>query len=194
MILSNTSIQAALDNGSLVIDPEPAPRTATADQDCPYQTTAVDLRLSDELVRFREGRGFAIDLRQGSFGNLSADTMDRFIITEDQPFRLQPGDFVLGRTLERIGLPLREDDGPCLAARIEGRSSYARCGLVVHLTAPTIHAGFEGTLTLEMRNLGAYPILLQRHDYVCQLIIEEVHGRPFRNDSQFQGQAGPGGG
>jgi dCTP deaminase len=100
---------------------------------------------------------------------------------------------VLGKTLEKVELPLLPD-GICLAARVEGRSSYARCGLLVHFTAPTIHAGFIGTITLELINLGSIPILLYPATPICQLIIEQVHGTPVANDSQFQGQARTSGG
>lgn len=82
---------------------------------------------------------------------------------------------------------------PALAARVEGRSSFARCGLLVHFTAPTIHAGFRGRITLEIINLGPIPILLYPGTYICQLIVEEVVGIPLKKESQFQGQTRPGG-
>jgi dCTP deaminase len=93
----------------------------------------------------------------------------------------------LGKTYETIELPIREED-PYYAARVEGRSSYARCGLLVHFTAPTIHCGFKGSITLEMMNFGKYSIMLYPKMSICQLIIESVDQMPFRNDSQFQGQ------
>ena len=105
---------------------------------------------------------------------------------------LERNRFVLGRTRERVELPI-QPGSPALAARIEGRSSYARCGLLVHFTAPTIHSGFAGNITLELVNLGPYPILLYAGAYVCQLIVEEVIGEPFRNVGQFHGQTRPGG-
>jgi dCTP deaminase len=106
-------------------------------------------------------------------------------------YSLDPGEFALGSILERVALPIRPGR-PCLAARIEGRSSYARCGLIVHFTAPTIHAGFEGkTVALEMKNLGNYPITLRTGCEIAQLVIERVSGMPFANPSQFQGQADP---
>jgi len=74
-----------------------------------------------------------------------------------------------------------------------GESSYARCGLLIHVSAPIIHAGFEGTITLELCNLGPQAISLYPGMPICQLIVEEVRGTPFRNDSQFQGQRAPGG-
>ena len=94
---------------------------------------------------------------------------------------------MLGRTLERVSLPLVEGK-VCLAARIEGKSSRARVGLLVHFTAPTVHPDFSGTLTLEMINLGHASILLVPEMPIAQLIIEEVRGFPIRNRSQFQGQ------
>jgi len=63
----------------------------------------------------------------------------------------------------------------------------------VHFTAPTIHAGFSGTITLELINLGPLDIALFPQMPICQLIVEQVHGVPFRNDSQFQGQQSAGG-
>lgn len=63
--------------------------------------------------------------------------------------------------------------------------------MLVHFTAPTIHAGFEGTITLEIINLGPYDILLEADTYICQLIIEEVKGTPILTPSQFRGQNTP---
>jgi dCTP deaminase len=104
---------------------------------------------------------------------------------------------VLGITLERVALPI---DAPinlqtssCLAARIEGKSSRARCGLLVHFTAPTVHPGWDGPLALEMINLGPVPFVLKLGMPIAQLIVEEVKGIPVKNPSQFQGQGVPSG-
>ncbi len=192
MILSNESIHTALDSGRLVIEPSPVPRFPGETVDCPYQTTSVDLRLGDEVAWLRDGLPIQIDLRRGGFADLFGPNSQSRRLAEDEPFVLNPSRFVLGKTLERVELPIRSD-GPALAARIEGRSSYARCGLLVHFTAPTIHAGFAGNITLELVNLGPYPILLYPRAYICQLIVEEVSGHPFQNESQFHGQMRPGG-
>lgn len=117
---------------------------------------------------------------------------DSFKISKGQPFVLKPGRLVLGKTMEHVELPILEK-GQCLAARVEGKSSYARCGLLVHFTAPTIHSGFAGTITLELINLGPCNISLYPGTPICQLIVKTVLGTPFRNDSQFQGQSRPGG-
>ncbi|HVY82711.1 MAG TPA: dCTP deaminase [Steroidobacteraceae bacterium] len=193
MILSNVEIQRALDEKRLVLDPEPYPRVPGApNSDCPYQASSVDLRLSDEISYFNEDLPLTIDLRGGGFAKLFGPNSRRTKITNEQPFALQPHRLVLAKTLERIELPIGAD-GHCLAARIEGKSSYARCGLLVHFTAPTIHAGFAGTITLELYNLGPFTISLFPGAYICQLILETVKGVPFRNDSQFQGQQFAGG-
>ena len=191
MILSNVSIQEAIDKGWLIIRPEPTPRMKTPERpDCPYQTSAVDLRLGSEIAYFKEGLAINIDLRRGTFADLFGPNSENRTIGTEQPYSLAPGKLVLAKTLESVELPeIQDADVPCLAARVEGRSSYSRCGLLVHFTAPTIHAGFKGNITLELFNLGSIPILLFPEAPICQLIVEQVHGRPFRNDSQFQGQA-----
>ena len=102
---------------------------------------------------------------------------------------LEPRRFVLGRTVERVELPLSGG----LAARIEGRSSFARTGLLVHFTAPTIHAGFSGTITLEMINLGPLSLTLTPRMRLCQLIVETVEGTPHPEASQFHDQSVPSG-
>jgi dCTP deaminase len=194
MILSNSALFEALDQKRIVIDPEPTPRNPRSDPNLewPYSTTAVDLRLGDEVSWFNEGLAVNIDLRRGKFANLFGPNSSSRRISDDQPYSLMPGKLVLANTLERVELPI-VPGRPSLAARVEGRSSFARCGLLVHFTAPTIHAGFNGRITLELINLGPIPILLYPKAYICQLIVEEVSGEPLPNDSQFQGQSRPGG-
>ncbi len=192
MILSNVAIQRAIADHRLVIDPAPAPLRPIEGRDCPYQTSAVDLLLGEEVSWLREGHAIAMDLRQGGFVRTFQANSESRRIAEDQPYALKPGKFVLAQTYERIELPLLGDRS--LAARVEGRSSYARCGLLVHFTAPTIHAGFAGRITLEMMNFGPYIISLYPRMPICQLIVEEVAGEPFCNASQFHGQVRPGGG
>ncbi len=194
MILSNVSIHEALDRGWLRIEPLPQPRTKVeGGPKCPYQTSAVDLRLGSEIAFFSKPVPVNIDLRKGDFNALFAPYSETRMITEDQPFVLKPQRLVLGKTLERVSFPIQPSGAISLAARVEGKSSFARCGLLVHFTAPTIHAEFDGTITLELINLGTLDIALYPNMPICQLIIEQVHGTPFSNVSQFQGQTKPGG-
>src|SRR5262249_20674867 len=110
-------------------------------------------------------------------------------------YPLGPHRFALGQTIERLSLPI---DTPanrvlkrCLAARFEGKSSRARTGLQVHFTAPTIHPGFSGSITLEMINLGPVPFVLREGMPIGQLIFEEVEGLPVIKVSRFQEQTRP---
>jgi dCTP deaminase len=194
MILSNVELFKALDEGRLIIRPEPAPRLPTVGQaHSPYDTHSVDLSLGNEITVPRKGQ-FNFDLTQpGSIAETIRQHSDTLTITEHQPFHLKPNCFVLGKTFERIELPILRDHATCLAARIEGKSSRARFGILVHFTAPTVHPGFAGTLTLEMINLGPSSFMLFPGMPIAQLIVEEVRGCPIENPSQFQGQQAPAG-
>lgn len=190
MILSNIEIQKAIDEGRLKISPDPQPRSSEFDN-CPYNSTAVDLHLGKALAIPQPGP-YTFDLRSGGgiAGFLSKNSKQ--VTIPEEGYALQPGQFTLGNTVERITLPLLPD-GKSLAARIEGKSSLGRCGLLVHFTAPTVHAGFDGTLTLEMINLGVVAISLFPGLAIAQLILESVFGDLEANPSQFQGQSTPAG-
>jgi dCTP deaminase len=95
-------------------------------------------------------------------------------LDSDGTVTIEPGQLVLALTRERLELP----EESRLAAWVEGRSSLARLGLGVHLTAPTIHAGFRGRITLEITDQGPFPIKLRPGLVICQLIFEQVFGTP----------------
>lgn len=94
---------------------------------------------------------------------------------------MEPGSFVLGWTEENIELPVHAR----LAARVEGKSSLARLGIGIHITAPTIHAGFKGPIQLEICNHGPIRVKLMGNMPVCQLIFEQTLGTP---DKGYSGQ------
>jgi dCTP deaminase len=99
-----------------------------------------------------------------------------------------PHDFVLAWTIEMVHIPVRSR----FAARVEGKSGLARLGLVVHLTAPTIHAGYKGQVQLEMINFVPNEIILDVGMPICQLIFEMTLGTPMKGYSgQFLGQTEP---
>jgi dCTP deaminase len=192
MILSSTMLHKALDQKRIIITPEPSPRIPTIGSDhCPYDTHSVDLTLAPELSIPTKG-SYVYDLKGTGIASFLARNSSKHIIDADRPFSLEPNTFILGRTQERVELPILPNFDTCLAARIEGKSSRARCGLLIHFTAPTVHPGFIGSLTLEIINLGASPILLRVGMPIAQLIVEEVAGLPASmNPSQFQGQTTP---
>jgi dCTP deaminase len=179
MILSNVEIQKAIDEGRLIITPEPQPRD--------YDTTAVNLHLAPALA-IPKGGAFVYDLTKQNFAATLARNSDRVEIPETG-YPLEPNKFVLAITKETVGLPLIT--GQTLAARIEGKSSVARCGLLVHFTAPTVHAGWHGPLALEMINLGPADFMLRPDMSIAQLILEVAYGDPEPNPSQFHGQSTP---
>lgn len=197
MILSNVKLQEAMAAGRVVIDPTPLPLRPTGGLTCPYDTHAVNLTLGSELSIPREGP-YSFDLALG--GNLSmflSQNADHLAIAE-HGYPLKKFQFVLGITREYIALPIEHPTNRatdrCLAARVEGRSSVARCGVLVHFTAPTIHPGFDGTITLEIINLGPSPFILRPGMPIAQLLVEEVDGIPFeKHDRQFKGQRAPAG-
>lgn len=181
MILSDIQIRQALETGRISIDPVP-----TDDQ---YAPSAVDLHVGEEFKKWKQPMaGSASPIRLSaislpSFGQWMEDIPPQ----PDGSIILAPGAFVLSQTRERVALP--EDSR--LAARVEGRSSYARLGLVVHMTAPTIHSGFAGTIVLEMMNFGPFPLKIDPgHTRICQLIFEELGAPPsVALRTVFQNQA-----
>lgn len=191
MLLSNLEIHKALDEGRLVIDPEPQPRFREIGvKYCPYDSHTVDLKLGNE-IKIPELESATIDFTApGKIANLIARNSKQHILEEDRPYTLGPGKFLLAQTLEAVTLPI-DKGSPYLAARIEGKSSRARCGLLVHFTAPTVHPGWSGPLTLEIINLGGAKLNLHFGMPIAQLIIEQVVGEIESNPSQFQNQSTP---
>jgi dCTP deaminase len=186
MILSNTAIIGAIKNGRLRI----GSLDGTQDPgNPPFNTTAVDLHLGNDVTVLRAAPA-AFDLRTPGISRYLADNSDRYAITSTQPYCLGPATLVLASTRERVAF-LIVPGRPALSARVEGRSSVARCGILVHFTAPTVHAGFEGTITLEIMNLGPLSFLLFPDMAICQLIIEEVEGEVVPTANQFVGQSTP---
>jgi len=193
MILSNDGIKRALEKGALEISPAPSETQCT--------TSAVDLFLGEEFHVWDADKlkfaGFKpeLDLSQQQF----AKTARAFLIPlkrQDDgsvifpPFREHPW-HMLAITRERVYLNRNFK----LAARVEGRSSLARLGLIVHLTAPTIHSGFNGKITLEMINFGPFYLkMVPNQTPICQLIIEQLESEPTQEiATSFQGQMLPSG-
>jgi dCTP deaminase len=147
------------------------------------QPASVDLRLGDSFRVFHNHRASAIDLRDPP-QNLTEEVK----VEPDEPFVIHPGEFVLGRTLEWVELP---DD---IVARIEGKSSLGRLGLIVHATAGFCDPGWKGTLTLELANLTRIPIRLYAGLLIAQLSFMTLDApalRPYGHEqlgSHYQGQ------
>ena len=144
------------------------------------------MRLDHRFLVFRNHTRGLIDVKQ----DLS-DLTEPVEASDDDPFILHPGDFVLGSTLERIALP---DD---LVARLEGKSSLGRLGLLIHSTAGFVDAGFDGQITLELSNVASLPITLYPGMRVGQVSFMQMStpaDNPYGSGvigSKYQGQVGP---
>src|SRR5271166_1356228 len=189
MILSNQAILDAMDQGAFSI----APIEGRDPSSAPFNASAIDLRLGTEVLIPKKNYPVAIDLRNPGIAGFLHQISDRFTMNDHQPFTLEKNEFVVTNTLERVSFPIREKGKQCYSARVDGKSSLARCGILVHFTAPTIHAGFRGTITLEMINFGGTDFLLYPGMFICQLIVEEVTGSLIGTPNQFSGQTRPAG-
>jgi dCTP deaminase len=173
-VLSDGTIRRLVDDGRIVVDPwDPTL----------VQPASVDLRLGNSFRVFHNHRVTAIDLRDPP-----TNLTEEVVIEEGDPFAIHPGEFALGRTLERVELP---DD---VVARIEGKSSLGRLGLIVHATAGFVDPGFKGTLTLEITNLTRVPIKLYAGLLIAQLsfmALDAPAEHPYGSEalgSHYQGQ------
>ncbi|MGN6870683.1 MAG: dCTP deaminase [Solirubrobacteraceae bacterium] len=173
-VLSDGTILELVDTGRIRIDPW--------DENL-VQPASVDLRLGDSFRVFHNHRASAIDLREPPSG-----LTEEVTIGPDESFVIHPGEFCLGRTLEWVELP---DD---IVARIEGKSSIGRLGLIVHATAGFCDPGWKGTLTLELNNLTRIPIKLYPGLPIAQLsfmTLDRPAARPYGTPelgSHYQGQ------
>ncbi|MDO5286799.1 MAG: dCTP deaminase [Actinomycetia bacterium] len=177
MLLSDRDITAALESGRVVLDP--------CDLEM-IQPSSVDVRLDRYFRVFENHRYPHIDPSQEQ-----AELTREVVCRGDEPFVLHPGEFVLGSTYERVRLA---DD---LAARLEGKSSLGRLGLLTHSTAGFVDPGFDGHITLELSNMATLPIMLWPGMKIGQLCFFQVSSpaqNPYGsavNHSRYQGQRGP---
>ncbi|HKI34954.1 MAG TPA: dCTP deaminase [Gemmataceae bacterium] len=192
MVLSDREILAALERVAVRITPLPDPKCLSS--------SALDLTLDAEIRAWQKSSG-AHDVvcpeERGFDFNQFADQRTVSLTIPSGGFDLPPGGFVLGWTRELVQFPQRSR----IAARVEGKSSLARLGLGVHVTAPTIHAGFGydpkspdkvgNQIQLEIFNVGPFVIRLVTGMRICQLIFEEVHGTPQKGYAGMFAQQGP---
>jgi dCTP deaminase len=166
MILSDRDIKKALQEARIVVKPKP-------NLDEQLGSSSLDLRLGYHFRVFKHRRLPYVD-------PFNPETMrgmtEEVIISKNEPYVIQPGEFCLASILEWVELP---DD---IAARIDGRSSLGRLGLVIHSTAGHIDPGFKGSITMELSNIGMMPIMLYPKMRICQLVFEPLSSpaeRPY---------------
>jgi dCTP deaminase len=177
VVLSDRTIKEELAKGRIVIEP--------LDESC-VQPSSVDLHLANQFRVFRNNRLPFIDVRESV-----ADLTELVEVDASKAFILHPGEFALGSTLERVVLP--ED----IVARLEGKSSLGRLGLMIHSTAGFVDPGWSGRLTLELSNVANLPIALycgMRIGQISFLRMTTPVDRPYGSPglgSRYQGQMEP---
>ncbi len=177
MILSDKSIREELAAGGIVIDPL---------DESTVQPSSVDLRVSSLFRVFRNDTTPYIDPKQAQ-----EDLTELVEVAVGGAFILHPGEFVLGSTFERVAL------GPDLVARLEGKSSLGRLGLLIHSTAGFVDAGWDGHLTLELSNVANLPIAIypgMKIGQISFLRMTTPAENPYGSDktgSKYRGQEGP---
>ena len=176
-VLSDRDIAIALAGGRVKIEPY---------EEADLQPSSIDLHLDRSFRVFRNNRYAFIDVRAPQ-----TDLTELLTVTDDEPFVLHPGEFVLGQTLEWVELP---ND---LVARLEGKSSLGRLGLLIHSTAGYVDPGWKGKLTLELSNVANLPIALYFGMKIGQISFFEMSSpvdRPYGSaglGSKYQGQSEP---
>ena len=177
MILSDGDIRKAIANGDIGIDPF---------DEADVQPSSVDLHVDRYFLTFNNHRYPIIDVKKPM-----EDLTELVEVQGDEPFILHPGEFVLGSTSEYVRLPHH------LVARLEGKSSLGRLGLLIHSTAGYVDPGFEGHLTLELSNVANLPITLYPDMKIGQISFFQLTSEaesPYGSSklgSKYQGQRGP---
>ena len=177
MVLSDRTIRRLVEEGRIGIDPY-TPEL--------MQPSSLDVRVDRYFRVFRNSRYPFIDVKAKQ-----EDLTEVVEVADEEAFILHPGEFVLGSTLERVTLP---DD---LVARLEGKSSLGRLGLLIHSTAGFIDPGWDGHVTLELSNVANLPITIYPEMKIGQLSfmqLTEAAERPYGSEgigSKYQGQRGP---
>ena len=176
-VLSDRTIREELASGNIVIDP--------LMEGC-IQPASVDLHLSRSFLVFRNNHVPYIDVRA-----MNETLTEQVTVGDDVPFMLHPGEFVLGSTLEHVEVPAD------LVARLEGKSSLGRVGLLIHSTAGYVDPGWKGRLTLELSNVSNLPITLYYRMKIGQISFlrlstpaEHLYGSAELG-SKYQGQQEP---
>jgi len=177
VLLSDRDIRSHIDAGRIALDPYDASM---------IQPSSVDVRIDRDFRLFDNHKYPVIDPAQDQ-----PDLTRLIEVAPDEPFILHPGEFVLGATFEQVTLA---DD---VAARLEGKSSLGRLGLLTHSTAGFIDPGFSGHVTLELSNMATLPVKLwpgMKIGQLCFFQLSSPAERPYGSaeyKSRYNGQRGP---
>jgi dCTP deaminase len=196
MFLSNRDIRWAIDCQQLIVEPRPE------ESGLGYDETSIDLHLDEvQEARIWDVESFArkqaesgakgpeLHLGRFAYGRFSEDYLidppeeagddgeraRQLVCRRGRQVIVKPGGFLLWTTKERVGTP---PTNPRLISFVNAKSTRARTGLIVHMTAPTIHAGWEGKITLEIANSGPFHFVLEENDVISQLTVAYITSTP----------------
>ena len=180
MILSDRDIKKALKTKHILFTP-------ALDLSVQLGSCSIDLRLGNSFRIFKHSKYPYIDPHDPK---LAENLMDEVIVKKGEAFILQPNDFVLATTIESFQLPNN------LLARLEGRSSLGRLGIVVHSTASIFEPGWDGVVVMELGNLGPMPVALYPGMRICSISFEELTSPaavPYykKKSAKYAGQKAP---
>ena len=177
MILPDHEIRELLKSKELVVEP-------LGDPEKQIRPAGIDLRLGNDFRIFKVSATPFIDIR-----NKPEDYTEEVNVSDDQPFIIHPGEFVLGGIKEYIKMP------STLMGSVDGRSSLGRLGIVIHATSSSINPGWEGMFVLEITNIGKMPVALYPGTRIAELTLHRLTSPPERcydkrNDTKYQAQKG----
>ena len=180
MVLSDRDIKKYIKEKKIIIKPTP-------DFAAQLGSNSIDLRLGNTFRIFDHSKYAYIDPYQKNIGEEVTREVKK---KKNEPFIIQPGDFVLGTTIEYVEIP---DD---LVGTLEGRSSIGRLGIVIHSTAASIECGFRGKITLELANMGKMPVALYPDMRICSVAFMQLTSPaqvPYykKKGAKYVGQQGP---
>ncbi|PIN80016.1 dCTP deaminase [Candidatus Woesearchaeota archaeon CG10_big_fil_rev_8_21_14_0_10_34_8] len=176
VVLSDKDIRESIKNKDIII---------TCINEDQIGSCSIDLRLGNTFRVFKHAEVTHVDPKQG----ISDDLMSLVVKKEDEAFIIHPGEFVLGTTIEHVQI------SRSIVARLDGRSSWGRLGIIIHSTAGSVQPGYAGQLTLEIANISKVPVKLWPGAKICQLTFERLSSPCEKSygerNSKYMDQKGP---
>jgi dCTP deaminase len=184
MYLSDRDLLWAIEQGTLIVDPKPAkidPTSIDLHLDSVEQAKVWDIEAFNKDMKVPGGEPKELRIGKFTYDEFApkylkqpSDDSEQLVFRRGQQVIVKPGGFLLWQTKEWVGTP----DGATLIAFVDGKSTRARTGILVHLTAPTIHATWAGNITLEIANLGPFHFVLQEGDSIAQIVVATISSIP----------------
>lgn len=198
MYLSDRDLELAIDQGKLIIDPrtEAGPTSIDLHLDSTSEAQIWDIQALATDNRALGLPDRELNIARMQYGKISRKYLvspphhnnapnDALVVRRDDCIVVRPSGFVLWQTKEIVGTPEQDPEFICF---IDGKSTRARTGVAIHMTTPTIHAGWSGNVTLEITNCGPFDIVLHEGDAVAQVTVARITSPPRTDVKQYESQ------